>query len=44
MRKNNEAVVQNNVMYYDADEAIYSDLITIEKQGEQFKKEIMNIN
>ncbi|MFZ8100914.1 ABC transporter substrate-binding protein, partial [Staphylococcus arlettae] len=44
MWKNNEAVVQNNVIYYDADEAIYSDLITIEKQGEQFKKEIMNIN
>lgn len=44
MWKNNEAVVQNNVIYYDADEAIYSDLITIEKQGEQFKKKIMNIN
>lgn len=41
MWKNNEAVAQNNVIYYDADEAIYSDLITIEKQGEQFKKEIM---
>ncbi|MCD8919072.1 ABC transporter substrate-binding protein [Staphylococcus gallinarum] len=40
--KNNEAVKNGRVIYYPADEAIYGDLITIEKQGEQFKKELMN--
>lgn len=39
--KNNKAVKSNRVIYYPADEAIYGDLITIEKQGEQFKKAIL---
>ena len=39
--KNNKAVKNNRVIYYPADEAIYGDLITIEKQGEQFKKAIL---
>ncbi|PKI21630.1 iron-siderophore ABC transporter substrate-binding protein [Staphylococcus succinus] len=39
--KNNEAVKNNNVIYYPMDEAIYADVISIEKQAEVFKKELM---
>ena len=40
--KNNPAVKNGHVIYYTADEAIYGDLITIEKQGDQFKKAILD--
>ncbi|MEN3088765.1 MAG: ABC transporter substrate-binding protein [Staphylococcus pseudoxylosus] len=39
--KNNKAVKNDNVIYYTSDEAIYGDLISIEKQADYFKKELM---
>ncbi|MDW4422640.1 ABC transporter substrate-binding protein [Staphylococcus saprophyticus] len=36
--KNNKAVQNGNVIYYSMDEAIYADLISVEKQAELFKK------
>ncbi len=36
--KNNQAVQNNHIIYYDMDEAIYADLISAEKQAELFKK------
>ncbi|MEP9819560.1 ABC transporter substrate-binding protein [Staphylococcus xylosus] len=39
--KNNQAVQNGNVIYYDMDEAIYADLISVEKQAEFFKKELL---
>ncbi|MDN6111906.1 MAG: ABC transporter substrate-binding protein [Tetragenococcus halophilus] len=38
---NNEAVQNDNVIYYSMDEAIYADLISVEKQAEFFKKELL---
>lgn len=42
--KNNKAVKNNNVIYYSSDEAIYGDLISVEKQADYFKKELMKNN
>ncbi|MCT1651943.1 ABC transporter substrate-binding protein [Staphylococcus saprophyticus] len=39
--KNNKAVQNGNVIYYSMDEAIYADLISVEKQAELFKKELL---
>ncbi|WP_244968063.1 ABC transporter substrate-binding protein [Staphylococcus pseudoxylosus] len=39
--KNNQAVQKGNVIYYDMDEAIYADLISVEKQAKLFKKELL---
>ena len=39
--KNNQAVQNGNVIYYDMDEAIYADLISVEKQAKLFKKELL---
>ncbi|AWI43736.1 iron-siderophore ABC transporter substrate-binding protein [Staphylococcus nepalensis] len=38
---NNKAVKNDNVIFYPMDEAIYADLISVEKQAELFKKELM---
>ncbi|MDW3786582.1 ABC transporter substrate-binding protein [Staphylococcus saprophyticus] len=39
--KNNKAVQNGDVIYYSMDEAIYADLISVEKQAELFKKELL---
>lgn len=39
--KNNKAVQNGNVIYCSMDEAIYADLISVEKQAELFKKELL---
>ncbi|MCD3219961.1 ABC transporter substrate-binding protein [Mammaliicoccus sciuri] len=39
--KNNKAVKNNNVIYYTSNEALYGDLISVEKQAETFKKELL---
>lgn len=39
--KNKKAVQNGNVIYYSMDEAIYADLISVEKQAELFKKELL---
>ena len=39
--KNNQAVQNGNVVYYAMDEAIYADLISVEKQADLFKKELL---
>lgn len=39
--KNNKVVQNGNVIYYSMDEAIYADLISVEKQAELFKKELL---
>ncbi|PHK48954.1 ABC transporter substrate-binding protein [Staphylococcus edaphicus] len=39
--KNNKAVQEGNVIYYSMNEAIYADLISVEKQAELFKEELL---